>query len=483
MPFPSAETPVRAQSLESTDFDRVDFSKAGSSVSALSRSSRASLLILLNPGRFTRHYLFDMAAAAERLGIRTVAFELSTVWEETQAGRPPASDRITAFLREHNVAAVIGSGINGLLEWPVETSPDGRAVSFFERMGIPHLMWWTDHPQWANERFGLRPEVQPPMRSHNQYVFVKSALAARELREVLGWPNCHGLPVAENAARLQPAVGVRPDFDVVAVVGSPPRLDPELEPFLSQEDPDVVEMASVFAPRVWSDIMQHWKKSAPIHLHAQLERLGHDWVAARAREPLHGSYRIFTRLAARHVNAARWVRDNPAAYFDAVEALWELARWQRTFYLRYLARHFRVGVFGCDWSSVGIGGDSAWVGHDDQPAAYARGRVAINISQPNDEEGVSHKPFQIAACGVPMIHVDRKGLADCFTPGRETAVFATPRQAREAAAALLADPDRSRAMADAARERLCREHTWETRLSQMLSAAGVDIPLRHSAVT
>jgi spore maturation protein CgeB len=153
--------------------------------------------------------------------------------------------------------------------------------------------------------------------------------------------------------------------------------------------------------------------------------------------------------------------------------------------LRYLARFFRVGVFGSDWSSVGIGG-GGWVDYANQAAAYARGKVAINISQAGEEEGVSHKPFQIAAAGVPMVHIHRRGLDELFDVGREIEAFATPRQARDTVAALLNDPKRRTAMAAAARSRLERDHTWSNRLLTMFDRAGVSLdtfraPMRHTA--
>jgi hypothetical protein len=41
-------------------------------------------------------------------------------------------------------------------------------------------------------------------------------------------------------------------------------------------------------------------------------------------------------------------------------------------------------------------------------------------------------------------------------------------------AELLADDDHRRSMADAARQRLLRDHTWDVRLQQMFDLAGID---------
>lgn len=430
------------------------------------------LLILLNPGRFTRHSLMDMLRAAERLGIAAGSVEMGEVWAIQQSGKVPDAEAFAAELRRRKVRAVLGSGPNGLYEWPVSRGPDGRPIPFFESQGIAHVLWWTDHPQWANERMNLRDDLQPLLRSPNNHHFVKSELAADELRGLLHWPNVCGLPVAEDPDRLRPAEDLEPDFDVVAVMGSPPALSPTVEAFLDQDDPDPTAITRAVAADVLPRLDALWSERAPAELVGTLTAFGRAWMERRIEEPLVGTYRIFLKLVPSFVDAARWLRETPRVYFDALELFWQIARWQRTFYVRYLAKHFHVGVFGTDWSSVGVGGDGAWVNHDDQPRVYARGRIALNLSQAGDEEGVSHKPFQIAACGVPMVHVERNGLGECFTPGVEVETFRTPREARAVIAELLADPVRRRRMADAARQRLCREHTWEQRLLKMLRMRG-----------
>jgi glycosyltransferase involved in cell wall biosynthesis len=430
------------------------------------------LLILLNPGNFTRHYLVDMAGAAKRLGIRVLTLEIGDIWSARQAGRSFDAAAFASLLREHNVRAVLSSSLNGLLEFPTAIAGDGRPRPFFEQLGILHLMWWTDHPQWANERIGLREDLQPLLRSPNSHYFVKSQAAALEVRHVLKWPNCHGLPVAENPERLQPVVNAKPDFDVVCVVGSPPNLDPALESFLDNDDPDVAAIHGVLADKVAKQLDDLWRGKGPKLLLTSLTQFGKEWTQARRQSPFVASFRLFQALAPAHLAATQWLLANHGAYFDALEILWQFGQWRRAFYIRYLAKYFRVGVLGADWSSVGSPG-GGWVNHDDQPAAYAKGCVALNISQAGDEEGIAHKPFQIAACGVSMAHIHAEGLSDCFEPGSEVAVFRTPREAREVIAALLDDPDGRARMADAARQRLCREHTWEQRLPQMLQRAGV----------
>jgi len=434
-----------------------------------------SLLVLLNPGRVTRHCLIDMVEAAKRLGVPVETYEIGVVWDQLQRGQAVNADEFARFLRSRNVRAVLSYTCNGLCEWPVSRTGSGRTVSFFESLDIPHLMWWTDHPQWANERFALRADLQPLLASANNHHFVKGEFAALELKSILGWKNVYGLNVGENPDRLRPAADITPDFDVVAITGAPPHLDPALIPFLNQNDPDVGAILGVIAEGVCTRLAALWSRHASGETLGALLKLGEDWTEARRREPLTASCRIFERISPAHPAASRFLRENYRAYFDAAEALWAFGKWQRTFYLRYLSRYFRVGVFGSDWSALGIAG-GGWVDYDNQPAVYARGRVAINLPQAGDEEGIAHKPFQIAASGVPLAHLNRRGLSDAFAPGVEVAVFDTPGQAREIIAALLNDSDRREQLARAAHERLVREHTWPHRLVEMLTLAGLRFP-------
>ncbi|UCE58755.1 MAG: glycosyltransferase family 1 protein [Phycisphaerales bacterium] len=432
------------------------------------------LLILLNPGNMSRHWMLDIAEASMGLGIETLTVELGAVWQAKHEGKKINEQEFADTLRGNNVRAVLSYTMNGLADWSFTSGPADRPVPFFERLGIPHIMWWSDQPQWANEKEALRPNLQEALKSPNHHHFVKSDLAALELEEILGWPNCHGMPLAEGAGDATIIDDVEPEFDVVAVAGSPPNLTPEMEVFLDHDDPDVNAITGIIAKDVAEELSQIWQR-APSDLRSSLQSFGQQWLDAKCTNPLTGLYRLFKKLEPDFPDPCAWLRGNYAAYFEALEQLWRLRNWMRTFTLRYLAKYFSVGVFGKHWGGTSAPG-GAWVEYHDQVRAYARGKIAINVLQGNDEEGVSHKPFQIAAAGVPMLHNDARGLPDYFTPDKEVALFRTPREARDQVAALLANESRRQDMGRAVRDRLFRDHTWRQRLPQILSAAGVSFP-------
>ena len=130
----------------------------------------------------------------------------------------------------------------------------------------------------------------------------------------------------------------------------------------------------------------------------RLDAFGPAWTTARVCEPHTGSFRLFQELEPQYPQATAWLRANYAAYFDALDILWEFGRWQRTFVLAYLARYFRVRVFGSDWPSLGLGG-SERIDHDSQPAVYARGRIAINSPRPATKKGFPTSPSRSPRAG------------------------------------------------------------------------------------
>lgn len=273
---------------------------------------------------------------------------------------------------------------------------------------------------------------------------------------------------------IHPAVHVKPDFDVVAVTGPVWAVPAYLQPFLDQDRPDCEAIMARVAEDVRGRLKALWAQNVPEPMRAEMEKLGEVWVELRRQDVRTAAVRHLRALQDRHPEAADWLLKHYETYFSAVRALWEFGAWQRQFYLVYLAKHFRVQVFGPDSSKIGMTG-GGWVDYRDQAAAYARGRMAINISVGHEEEGLSHKPFQIAASGVPMVHIDRKGLGDCFEVGNEVAIFNSPADAREVIADLLAHPDRLETMGQAAHHRFLKDHTWAIRLRQMFVACGLPL--------
>src|SRR5436309_3381556 len=134
-------------------------------------SANRSLLILLNGGRMSRNYLLGICRAADRLGICYVTVELDQLLAALAANQAEAIRQLDEILNTHHVGAVLSYVFNGC-NLPGQMC-DGVFRTFFELRGIPHLMYWIDHPQWAMDKYGLRPEAQVAFRSANCHHFVK----------------------------------------------------------------------------------------------------------------------------------------------------------------------------------------------------------------------------------------------------------------------------------------------------------------------
>jgi hypothetical protein len=66
---------------------------------------------------------------------------------------------------------------------------------------------------------------------------------------------------------------------------------------------------------------------------------------------------------------------------------------------------------------------------DQMSAAYARGRVGLNVMRWQDDAGINLKPLEIAASGVACASVRRVGLDGILEPVEEIETFGAPAEA------------------------------------------------------
>jgi hypothetical protein len=429
------------------------------------------LLLLQNPGRGSRNYLQGIQRGLEAAGIGHCVLELSEVWAINKTDPGGLVRRLSKILVEQKIGAVLGYGFNGMGDMPSDGGPMGTLRSFFEVRNIPHLMLWLDHPHWHADLVGLLPHLQGMFRSANCHHFMKSAAHAQEVERILGWPHCFELPAGVDPGQFP--VVERPgkaEFDLVAICSEKGEIPEWLKEFVTLDDPDPQAIRNVILQEVRRELVKLWQAETPSAMHAELSALGERWSGFKAMQPFLAAHRHWPALVEEFPGAAWFLTMAYPTYMKAVRLLWKLREWERRFYLGYLSRFCRVGVFGGDWSPMGLG-PGGWVEFLRQSEVYARGRVALNITDGHDEEGLTMKPFEIAASGTPMLHYHAEGLARCFADGFEVATFSTPREARQKLDMLLDDSQLRARMASAARERVLAEHTWEKRVLEMLRCA------------
>jgi hypothetical protein len=440
-----------------------------------------TMMTILNGGRMSRHWLMGLGNAAVAMGLRHVFIEIDAIRQAVAADSKGAVAQLNQVLAAQKIGLVLNYGLNAAFELPVDKEWPGTYRNFFEVRGIPQCFLWADHPQWVADKAALAPNLQPVFRSGNQFHFLKSGAHAHELNRILGWPNCHELACAADPNALKPAVGVTPRFDVIAIYSGEQTLADWLVPFLSQDDPNPDEINAVVAKEAAAELTALWQKESSQAMWAELEAWSRRAIALKLANPSQALARHLNVLTDEFPMTTWWMTAMFPVYFKAAAILYKFRSWQRHFYLAYLSKYFRVGLFGGKWSHVGTGaeGTGQWVDFLQFPQTLAQGKVALDIVAGWDEEGLTAKTFELAACGTAMVHNDCVGLPEAFEAGREIEVFVTPRQAREAVQRLLDDENRRKAMGEACRARLLAQHTWGHRVKRMFELSGVPIDMFH----
>jgi spore maturation protein CgeB len=114
---------------------------------------------------------------------------------------------------------------------------------------------------------------------------------------------------------------------------------------------------------------------------------------------------------------------------------------------------------------------------EDYVRALAGAAVGVNVHQQFGDggdparygTGANMRVFELAAVGTPQLSDAKADIARHFTPDREIVLYRSVAELTDRARALLADDALRRRLADAARERAVREHTWRHRMEELLT--------------
>lgn len=105
----------------------------------------------------------------------------------------------------------------------------------------------------------------------------------------------------------------------------------------------------------------------------------------------------------------------------------------------------------------------------DLPRFYAMSKVSLNCTSRQMKGAVNQRVFDVPACGGFVLTDRREQLARLFEPGREVIVYDAPEDIPDLTARCLADEALRRRVSAAARARILAEHTYERRLSELLT--------------
>ena len=91
------------------------------------------------------------------------------------------------------------------------------------------------------------------------------------------------------------------------------------------------------------------------------------------------------------------------------------------------------------------------------------------------------RPFELAACGAPIVSNPHAGIERWFEPGRELIVAADAHEATAVYGELLADAGQAEELGRRARERVLDEHTYAHRARRLLELLGLRVPVATRA--
>jgi spore maturation protein CgeB len=147
---------------------------------------------------------------------------------------------------------------------------------------------------------------------------------------------------------------------------------------------------------------------------------------------------------------------------------------------------FSIGLWGRGWSKYAaqlpgmVREGERLISLDEEAKIYAASHLIINQHSSTDNDTGASKQFlnprtfTAALCGVFQFIDERTLLPRSFEPGKEVATFANPEELKRKLHYFLAHPVERATMADAARERALREHTYEARLDQAMGIMGLE---------
>lgn len=161
---------------------------------------------------------------------------------------------------------------------------------------------------------------------------------------------------------------------------------------------------------------------------------------------------------------------------------------RRSLLPRWLSKEWRFRLWGNEWDGAADlapvlqrGG----VRIDTETCMKVFSATAINLNLHScggdkldpDADFVNPRTFELAACGAFQLSDERSLFPDLFTD-QEVVRFRRVEDVPTLIRTWLSDPDRRRAVAEAARRRVMRDHTYAHRMKELLASIGVRHPDR-----
>lgn len=444
------------------------------------------LLALIPPGTNSRCQFLELLRGAQQAG-HDVLFEEITLFiveyqRRVAAKDTGASEAATVFARylEHTVRerradAVMTLWLDPLTITPiVRTDPaTPRESSFLELLGVPSFHWWLDAPFWAYSGRALPALVNGRFAAPTHTHIINNPGTADEMRRVLGLQRVAAHSYGVDAAMFRPWP-VERDHEIALNAGPG---DPAPTPFmleqLKRDDPDVEAIRRDQAAKAETAVVESIRPLIP-----DAARLATAWVTEQLRDPDRPMLdKLDAACAASGLDCTSTVAAftrATQAWAQATAALRTIESWQRAFTAAFLSQRFKALIVGpVDWAQTGWpirGTRTGPLMYHELSLAFSRCKVGVNIMRYQDDIGLNPKLLEMAASGCVAAQRWRVGFDEFFREGEEAVSFRTPSGAVESVRALLTSPDRCRAVAQAGRERVLRDHQWSQKAARLFAS-------------
>lgn len=113
---------------------------------------------------------------------------------------------------------------------------------------------------------------------------------------------------------------------------------------------------------------------------------------------------------------------------------------------------------------------------------FANARIVLNTMHYGEVSGVNARLFEATGSGGFVITHGGQAVSRYFEPGREVAVFDTPKEMNGAIKRYLADPEARQAIATAGSTRAHRDHTYPARIKELVRACDLDVERPFAAM-
>ena len=135
---------------------------------------------------------------------------------------------------------------------------------------------------------------------------------------------------------------------------------------------------------------------------------------------------------------------------------------------------FNIALWGRGWSKVSDKRILQSVRGSDirgpkKAKVFSGSAISLNPHHPlNDIRGTNSRTFDIAACKGFQLSDDKEDLRDLLKAGEEVICFRTAEELRKLIRYYLAHPDERKQVAEAAHQRVLKDHTYFNRASEIL---------------